>query len=267
MLNKIVTNKVLITVSLVLLVGLLWVYPMAAQSGETPDDAPLRLITVSGNAEVRVTPDEVVLTLGVETWDKNLDVAKRENDRIVKAVLDLAKTYDIPSRYVQTDYINIEPRYDYMYEKREFIGYFVTKTIVITLKDISQFEDFLSDVLETGVNYVHGIQFRTTELRKHKDQARELAIQAAREKAEALAGSLGQEIGEPHMIREDAVDWWSGYGAWWSSTRGGMMSQNIVQEFNGGTALMEESSLAPGQLNVNARVTVSFAMENPRMKR
>ena len=35
-----------------------------------------RLITVSGNAEVRVVPDEVILTLGVETWDRDLEAAK-----------------------------------------------------------------------------------------------------------------------------------------------------------------------------------------------
>ena len=39
-----------------------------------------RTITVSGDAEVRVVPDEVILTLGVETWDKDLDAAKEEND-------------------------------------------------------------------------------------------------------------------------------------------------------------------------------------------
>ena len=40
-----------------------------------------RLITVTGDAEVRVVPDEVMLTLGVETWNKELNAAKQENDR------------------------------------------------------------------------------------------------------------------------------------------------------------------------------------------
>jgi len=37
-----------------------------------------RLITVTGDAEVRVVPDEVILTLGVETWNKDLAVAKSQ---------------------------------------------------------------------------------------------------------------------------------------------------------------------------------------------
>jgi uncharacterized protein YggE len=37
------------------------------------------------------------------------------------------------------------------------------------------------------------------------------------------------------------------------------MSQNVIQE-TGGTAWAGESSVAPGQIDVNARVTVSFEL-------
>ena len=60
--------------------------------------------------------------------------------------------------------------------------------MVITLGDVSRFEDLLSDTLLAGANHVHNVEFRTTELRQHRDAARALAIQAAREKAEALTG-------------------------------------------------------------------------------
>jgi len=233
---------------------------MAAWAENPSQSQETRLITVTGEAEVRVVPDEVILTLGVETWDKNLDTAKRQNDEIVNRVLALAAAYDIPPEHVQTDYIGIEPRYkDGYYEERDFVGYFVHKTIVITLRDLSSFEKLLSEALTAGVNYVQGIEFRTTELREHRDEARALAIQAAKEKATALAGELGQKVGEPLMIQEDQSGWWSGYSAWWGSRWGGSTSQNVIQEM-GGTAWAGEGSLAPGQIDVNARVTVSFEL-------
>ena len=37
-------------------------------------------ISVSGDAEVRVVPDEGLLTLGVETWDEDLDGLEGENE-------------------------------------------------------------------------------------------------------------------------------------------------------------------------------------------
>ena len=52
---------------------------------------PLGKITVSGQAEVRVVPDEVVVTLGVETNDLSLAVARAQNDEIVAKALQAAE--------------------------------------------------------------------------------------------------------------------------------------------------------------------------------
>lgn len=245
-----------VSVALVLILSVVaWTENQPVVQSQEP-----RLITVSGEAEVRVVPDEVILTLGVETWHKNLDVAKRQNDEIVAKVLALVADHGIQPQHVQTDFVSIEPRYrNGYYEESDFIGFFVHKTIAITLRDLSRFEDLLTAALDSGVNYVHGIQFRTTELRKHRDEARALAIQAAKEKAIALAGELDQGVGDPLTIQEEQSGWWSSYGAWWGSRWGGGMSQNVIQEI-GGAALLADSSLAPGQIQVNARVTVSFQL-------
>ena len=234
--------------------------PAAAQTEPPQDRAAPRLITVTGEAVVNVVPDEVVLTLGVESSDKQLRRAKSLNDERVKQVLAAAEKLGIPAKDIHTDHISIEPRYRDSYEQRDFIGYFVRQTIVITLKDVSQFENLLTDVLDAGANYVHGIQFRTTELRKHKDEARALAIKAAREKAVALAQELDQKVGKPYSIREDQEGWGSGYNSWWGGAGGLGMTQNVVQ--NAGNAGMEmDGALAPGQIGVTARVTVSFELE------
>ena len=128
--------------------------PYFVSAEEQPEP---RLITVTGDAEVRVMPDEVILTLGVETWDKDLNVAKNENDQRTERIVDVAKNLKIETKHIQTDYISIEPRYEDRYEHKEFIGYFVRKSIVLTLRDTSKFEVVLSGVLEAGANYVHAV--------------------------------------------------------------------------------------------------------------
>jgi len=59
--------------------------PMREVVVEGPAQA--RGITVTGSAEVRVAPDEVVLSLGVETWDENIRAAKNKNDEIMRRAL------------------------------------------------------------------------------------------------------------------------------------------------------------------------------------
>jgi hypothetical protein len=215
-------------------------------------------ITTAGDAEIKVAPDEVIFVLGVETWDKDIKVAKRQNDDRIKNILAVTKGFAIDPKYVQTDQISVDPRYrNGTYSDADFIGYFVSKTIVITLKDVSKFEDVYTGVLSAGANHVQGIQFRTTELRKYRDQARALAIKAAQEKAATLAGEMGQRIGKPQSIEENSSGWWSSYGTRW----GGGMTQNVVQNAGGESAFSEEGTFAPGQISISARVTVTFELE------
>ncbi len=223
--------------------------------------APLlaaRPITTTGDAEIKVAPDEVIVVLGVETWDKNIQIAKKQNDDRIKRITALTKDFGIDPKYVQTDQINVEPRWrNGTYTDADFIGYFIRKTMVITLKDVSKFEDVFTGALGAGATHVQGVQFRTTELRKYRDQARALAIQAAKEKASALAGELGRKIGEPQSIQENSSGWWSSYSSRW----GGAMTQNVMQNVGGGSAFGDEGTFAPGQISISARVTVTFDLE------
>jgi uncharacterized protein YggE len=179
----------------------------------------------------------------------------------VKKVVNLARGFGIEAKHIQTDFINISPEYEYSsYDVDRIVGYRVRMIIVITLKDISKFDDLLTGVLELGANFVRGVEFRTTELRKYRDQARALAIKAAEEKATALAGELGNSIGAPITIIENQSNWWSSYGSWWGRRWGETMSQNVIQNA-GLEGFTTEGGLAPGQLSVNASVSVTFELK------
>jgi uncharacterized protein YggE len=227
-----------------------------AQTVSTP-----RTISVSGNAEVMVVPDEVVLTLGVETLDLQLTAAKSTNDAIVQRVLAIAQDMQIDPKLVQTDYMNIEPSYDSSYNKRNFLGYYVRKNIVITQKDVTRFEELLSRALEAGVNYVHNIDFRTTELRKYRDQARALALQAAQEKATAMGKQLGQSIGQPLKILENYNTWWYPWSSWWGGSYASQTAQNVVQNAGGENPIESDTGISLGQIAVSASVTVDFELK------
>jgi uncharacterized protein len=214
-------------------------------------------IYVSGDAEVRVTPDEVVLTFGVESTNADLAAAKADNDTRTAAVMALAEKYGLQPDQARQDFINVEPRYDDA-TARLLVNYVVSRTIVFTLKDVSKFEDLLSDAIAAGANYVYSVDFRTTELRKYRDQAREMAIKAAREKADALAKAVGQSIGAAININEVSNNWWGWYG-YRGSMGANAVSQNVAGAPSGG-ASGSISGFAPGQITVSASVNVTFQL-------
>lgn len=231
--------------------ALLLFLPLCAAQAQDKGDRPL--ITVSGQAEINVTPDMAIFNLRVVMLDKDLARAKALNDERVKKVLALAKDYQLAPGDVQTNYISIETSYSEVTETKPsvFLGYEVAKSIVLTLRDMNRIEALLSDVVKAGVNRVGGIEFRTTQLRKYRDQARQMAIRAAQEKAIALTKEIGQTIGKAYSITEESFE-----------RSGG--SNNFVQNSissEGGDNSQSEGTIAIGQIPVSARVTVRFELK------
>src|SRR5262245_45360580 len=70
-----------------------------------------RTISVSGSAEVRVTPSLVNLVVGVETRNRSLSAAKTENDRRIQAIVRSMQALGVEAKDIQTDYVNVNPDY------------------------------------------------------------------------------------------------------------------------------------------------------------
>lgn len=228
---------------LVLILGLVVFLPTV--TAEEP-----RLITVLGEAEVRVEPDEVVIAMSVETSHRDITAAKKANDTRVRNIIALAEQFLIEPAHIQTGQLNIEPRYRDSYERKEFIGYFVRKRIVVQLTDLSKFEDLLSSFLAAGVNYIEGIQFRRSDLEKYQEQAQAEAVRAAQAKAARLAQELGQTIGRPHLVQEERTNVYQVASA-----------PNLSLRAYDGVAEAAAVTLAPGEISIRSAFTVSFVLE------
>jgi uncharacterized protein YggE len=248
--------------------------PVWAAEAEKPFQQ--RSISVTGEAEIKVVPDQVQISLTAEDRGVNLIETKAKNDAAVKALVEYAtKDLGIEARHVQTDFVSVEPQYRSCNYDDEQTGkcspldityYTVRKGIQICLKDLTKYEGLITKALALGVKRIDNIQFVTTELRKHRDKARDMAAQASLEKAQAVAGKLGMKVGKPLNISLQNYNsyyyWPSSYGA-----RGGnnqYMAQNAMQQAAPSGAPQGEdggSELAIGQISVTAQVSVNYELE------
>jgi hypothetical protein len=248
------------TITAITVLTVMAVSPVLAQQPQMYDDRPK--ITVTGEAVVNVEPDKIVATFGIETSDMNVLTAKEKNNGVLKAAFAEIEALGIPQKDIQTDQLSIEPRYDSDYSKRSFIGHFVRNTFVVTLSDTAKVEELVTKMLESGVNYIHGIDFQTTKFKEYREQARTLALTAAREKADKMAAVLGQTVGSPIQINENyRGSNWGYYSSWspWGYGRGQGMAQNVIQDIpaeSEGTA----ETIALGKIAIRASVSVTFEL-------
>jgi len=204
-----------------------------------------RIITVTGTAEIKVPPDQVVLTFGIETTNQDVVMARDQNAERMKKVLALIRQAGVADKDVQTSELSMKPN---LSEERtpRLLGYTVTEMITLTLKDLSKYESLMTSFLQAGVNRVDRIEFAVAEPRKYRDDARLQAIRIAREKAAAMAAELGQTIGKPWEIVEEEEPWFQQF----NSSAG---AQNTVSS--------SEESLASGLVVIRTTVRVSFQLE------
>lgn len=135
--------------------------------------------------------------------------------------------------------------------KAKPIGYAARRSLSITIKDLKSFEDIYRGLIGKGVNDVGGIQFRTTELRKHRDAARLQAVKAAREKATAMAGELGATLSSVQTVTESNTPVRSSF------IQNSISPVDVFSESN--------SSVAAGVIEIQARVHVVFRLSNTEL--
>lgn len=249
------TIRVIAGLALLMLCGQAW-----GQRAPLDDERPT--IRVTGEALVNVVPDKIVISFGIETWDTNMFVAKENNNRILKSAKTAMKQLDLSDKDIQTDHLSVEPRWHDDY-RQKFIGYFVRNSVVATLTDTAKIEQLVTAVLQAGVNYIHSVNYETTEFKKYREQAREAALTAAREKADKMAAVLGRSAGAPIRIEEGysgSPSYWSNWSGWGYGRRGGM-SQNVIQDARDGSGDTGET-IALGKISIRASVGVTFELED-----
>lgn len=237
----------------------LLVSPLSGQLAVGGGNNPPPSVAVSGQAEVLVAPDLIDIRLGVECRKKELSEALQENSRRVAAIIETCKKFGIEDKDIQTDWLGLEPRYDSDYSKAAPQTYNVQKSVSVTLREPTNFEALITAVVEAGATHVHGIDFRTTKLREYRDQARLMALRAAREKADLLANELGNKRGRALAVNENVWGgWWTMSGGFWGRGYANAMAQNSVQSRSGAES---EGGFAAGQIRINATVNASFLLE------
>jgi uncharacterized protein len=229
-----------------------------AQEVQVSSKEGARYATALGTAEVETAPDNVVIALAVSNWDKELRTAYSENSARTKAVIDLSSRYHIGKGDFQTNDFNVEPTYQgssssYGYRTSKPTGYAVHQKITIVLRKVDSLPSLLADAFEQGANMVTSIRFDTSNMRKLKDEARALAIQAAKEKAEDMALKLNAKIGRAIVVKEGITDL---HGIWSNSNS----NNNIASLSIAADAIDSANSVAAGALKVSSTVTVIFEM-------
>jgi uncharacterized protein YggE len=236
--------------------------PMAQAAQDAPAGCDAsRSVNVSGTAVVNVIPDRVLIQLGVQSNGSTPQQVEAINSATINRVTKALHAQGIKDKDIVTDWYVIRPVYDPS-NSLHIKGYRIDNVVAVTLRDINKVNPVIVGALEAGTNEVINVEFYLSDLRKYRDQARELAMKAAQEKARDLAGAAGAKTGCLMNINENT---WSYYNGWWyGRDSSNLWTQNVVQNAaptGGESALSEAGPVDLGQISVRAEVSASFGLK------
>ncbi len=209
---------------------------------------PIPMINVSGEGKIKIIPDQVALSISVESKGAKAADVKKENDAKIDAVLKYIKKMNIAKEDFQTQRINLYPNYDY--EKKKS-NYMATQTVVILLRDLNKYDALMDGMVDVGINRIDNVEFKSSRMEALQSDARKLAMQNAKAKAEDFVSVLNQKVGKAMTISDNTQTYYP--------PRPMYEMKTMAMADGGGGAPRE--TLAAGEIELVVNVSVSFVLE------
>ncbi len=158
--------------------------------------ATTNTVSFSGEGKVLAKPDVAVIDFSIVTEAATSKAAQDANSEKSNKVTDFLKKQKIEDKDIKTTSYNIYPQYEYPRNGVPTIkGYQVNQTMEVKIRDLGSVSSILDGVVTAGANQVGNLSFEIDEPEKLKEQARELAINDAKDKANVLKNQLGIKLG------------------------------------------------------------------------
>lgn len=211
-------------------------------------------IWVNGEGKVSVTPDIANLDLGIEAQAISVADAQEQVTVAMAGLMGALKDQGIEDKDIQTQRFNIYQvtRWIGEEQKEEVTGYRVTNTVTVKVRDVEKTGEVIDAAVAAGGNLIriNNISFSIDNPKPYFVEARELAIEYAREKAEQLASEAGVSLGKITYITENSYT--PSYRTISNYAYDGAMAV---------PAMESSSSISAGELEISTSVQIVYAID------
>lgn len=199
-------------------------------------------INVQGQGAVAVTPDAYSVTFILEEQGETVSKLNQHLSGELEEVVKFLLKQGVKEENIQSMQVRLNPRYENTQTGREQNGFVLSREVQITHSEISSYDKIIDGVLGRGVDRIQQFEFVASGQTNAYEQALVAAVGDAKARAALLAKELGVKVGDVVAISES----------------GGNMPVPVMRA----KAFAEDMSASmPGQQQINARVNVTFSIE------
>ena len=199
---------ILITILLICVIAVLIFWAMNLQKqnyyiGKNPQID--RTITITGEGKVTAIPDIATVVLGMQNTSMNIQDAQKRNSTTMNSLMTQLLALNISKDDIQTTDYTIYPQYDYTSGGQVLKGYTISQNVTVKIRKTDQVDSVIKIAGDLKLNQVGGLSFNIDQPEIYKQQARILALQNAKAKADALAKIMGVSLGKVISFSESGT--------------------------------------------------------------
>lgn len=216
-----------------------FICPVLIAQSDNGQDNSSSTVSVNAEGEINISADILLFQITINQFKDSASEAFTQHKEQERFLTSLLIEEGIEEKNITAQPINISPR-----RQNNRTGVETRQQVLITLDDISQFEEMQVTLIENGFDNFSS-SFSAREIDSATDEALDLAVKEANRKAEILANASGKQLGGILSIQ---------YGSG-SSSPPVARTMEMAMDASSGSLLQFEHTL-----NVKERVSVVYKL-------
>lgn len=164
----------------------------SALAEAVPVEKTVAKITVQGTAKVSADPDLVTVTANASVVAGSVSAAQEEMNVIVANATQKLLELGVLSEDIVTTNYSYYPRHNY--DTNTITGYETDHTLEIICRDVEMLDSVIGAVTDSGFSQIYGVSYDVSNRSELYQQALDLAIARAEEKAVRMAAASGVTV-------------------------------------------------------------------------
>ena len=156
-------------------------------------------LSVVGTGQVDVVPDVANVQAGIISEGQTVEEVENEINEINNKIIAAVEKLGIDKKDIKTSNYSINPNYEpvpvQFPNKSEPFGYTGNASLTLTIRKQEVVANIIIAATEAGANNVYNAGFVVDDPSKYREEARNKAIENAKEQAEKLSRELGIKLG------------------------------------------------------------------------
>ena len=210
------------------------------------------VITVTGREEVKVVPD-MAIEYAVYTREDTAAACQEKNANDLNAAIETLKGLGVEETSIQTSSYGLSPIRNWNSDKQEITGYEMTTSLTVSDIPIDNAGTIITKSVAAGVNGINSVSYFSSSYDASYQEALKGAMAVAQAKAQALAEASNKTLAGVVHVEEFGYQPETRYASY-NAGGSAKMAAAVAED--------AAASVMPGQVSVEAQVTVSYELND-----